>query len=83
MKIRSPRLKYTHFPAKAKMMTEHPAWHLKNLAFYDSMLFLHYADEVPPLKAFLKGDHRVPHAGSNKSLETEQCKGCCVGCYDD
>jgi len=77
MKIRSPRL------GRSKRMEKHPAWHLKKLVFYDSLLFLHYADEVQPLKDFVKGSHRVWKESSNKPLETEQCKGCCVGCYED
>jgi len=82
MKIRSPGLHYKDSPQKAKMIEKHPAWHLKNLQFYDSILFLHYADEVPPLEDFEKGWHRV-YLPTSRHKETKPCKGCCVGCYDN
>jgi len=81
MKIRSPTIgRWADLPAS--ISTEHPAWHLKNLNFVDSVLFLHYADEVPRLRGFKKGSNWVPRIDNNTPYETEKCKGCCVGCYD-
>jgi len=85
MKIRSPRVK--DLPTLPANVTDHPGWHLNKLVFFDSIVFLHYAKNVPELINFSKGSHWVPRLWEKKKsklpVETEQCKGCCLGCYDD
>jgi len=69
-------------------LIKHPSKHLKKLAFYDSIVFLHYANKVPPLfKSRLeKGLQwvRGKLAEPKKELSLRNwCHNCCIGCYDD
>jgi len=88
MKWRSPN----PFDKKIKdtNLREHQAYHLKKLTFSDSILFLHYAENVTSLMSgrFLTGDHWLE--GSRDSINPpsklflrDWCKKCCIGCYDD
>lgn len=82
MKIRSPRLGDRKNLSPA-ISTDHPAWHLKKLAFYDSMIFLYYGEDVQRLNAFKKGSYWMPYVSRKEPKETGHCVGCCVGCYDN
>jgi len=84
MKLRSPMDDYKNYDKLSK----HPSFHLKKLAFYDSILFLHYADMITKLGRFMVGDHwlkgnRHSNEPPSKLILTDWCKNCCVGCYDD
>jgi len=87
MKVRSPALKWTEQEA----VKTQPAGHLKNLAFYDSIMFLHYGSNVPGLtkSRVLKGDHWLKGNWKGKTIPkpevllSDWCKECCIGCYDN
>jgi len=86
MMIRSPALKKKtpHFARSPG----HPALHLNHLSFYDSMVFLHYADNITDLELsdVFKGHNwlRRPIVQPEKELSLKDwCKKCCIGCYDN
>jgi len=77
MKVRSPSHKI-----KSTISPDYPGWYLKKLAYYDSILFLHYGEDIPKLERFKKGSNWIPYK-KNHTLDTPNCVGCCIGCYDD
>jgi len=82
MRIRSPDIGNPD----NKEFRNHPSRHLKKLMFYDSIIFLHYGNEVPPLGRFRKGKDWVEGALKEPEVElslSDWCDGCCIGCYDD
>jgi len=85
MKVRSPNVKKIEQEAVKKK----PASHLKKLAFYDSIMFLHYGSHVPGLtkSRIMKGSHWLMGSRDSRNPKTEAilsdwCKECCFGCYD-
>jgi len=85
MKIRSPKVD------DQEKVASLPAGHLKKLAFYDSVMFLHYGSNVPGLfpSRVQKGSHWLKGARSGRKEPTTEvllsdwCKECCIGCYDN
>jgi len=87
MMIRSPALKVAH-THPTTYPNNHPALHLNELSFYDSMVFLHYADNITELllSDVLMGNHwiKLPIVKPEKKLTLKDwCKNCCIGCYND
>jgi len=83
MKVRSPAL----HGSEQQTIKEEPAGHLKKLAYYDSIIFLHYGKDVTPLPETVikKGSHwlRGPQVASDEELLlSDWCKKCCIGCYE-
>jgi len=84
MKLRAPMHDFGNYTKLSK----HPSFHLQKLAFYDSMLFLHYAHMIKKLGRFRVGDHwllgdRHSDEPPSKLILSDWCKKCCIGCYDD
>jgi len=84
MRVRSPSIRNKN----KTELKNHLSKHLKTMAFYDSIMFLHYANQVPSLltNRVTKGSHWV--RGQRQEPEKEVsirdwCHKCCIGCYDD
>jgi len=82
MKLRSPH------PLKRQKLKAHPSLHLEKLVFYDSMLFLHYADHVTKLERVKKGKYWFsPNSRRHKIVSnltlSDWCTKCCIGCFED
>jgi len=82
MRIRSPSI---HDPTQIEMKN-HPSRHLKQLAFSDSILFLHYGKNVSVLidDRIKKGTYwKHGHQDLKKELSlSDWCDNCCIGCYE-
>jgi len=83
MRVRSPAIRIADNDETE--LQNHPSRHLKKLMFYDSIVFLHYATEVPKLARVTKGTDwlvgKVEKPKKKLSL-SDWCRGCCIGCYD-
>jgi len=71
-----------------KEMREHPSFHLTKLSFYDSIMFLHYGQNVTSLGRFMRGKHwlagdRTSNQPPSKLFLKDWCTNCCIGCYND
>jgi len=84
MRVRSPGIEKSHIKHAELFLSKLPGWHLKKQAFYDSIIFLHYGEEIPWLKRLIKGSQWLPlkWEGALRSVD-HGCEDCCVGCYDD
>jgi len=89
MRIRSPNIDDT----KQIELKNHSSSHLAKIAFYDSIMFLHYRNKLPVLsqRRFHKGSLWV-RPGENLThgrgpeeelLLSDWCEDCCIGCYDN
>jgi len=81
---RSPMKDYNDY----EKLRKYEGYHLKKLTFSDSILFLHYAENVTSLGRFMTGDHwlkgsRNSEDPPSKLFLRDWCKNCCIGCYDD
>jgi len=84
MRIRSPN---THDQSQIELKN-HPSWHVKKLSYYDSIMFLHYGQQVPALfqTRIRKGSlwNRFPIKEPKEELSlSDWCDDCCIGCFDD
>jgi len=82
MRVRSPNIG-GHDETE---LQNHPSRHLKKLVFYDSIMFLHYGNEVPALGRFIKGTHWIvgnPEDPKEELGLSAWCDACCIGCYDE
>jgi len=86
MRERSPSIFNNQTEVKS-----HPGGHLKKLAFYDSLVFLHYGSKLPSLiesrimkgLKWVEGERiGVPEPKEELSL-SDWCDHCCIGCYDN